>query len=294
MILQNLKAKSKTKSKVKAKEKVKVKAKVKAKVKDKEKIKDTGKEYKQMEQIVNQLELTKGVSININIYGYGTKSNKSNRLMSDHLKVYEDIVKIVKMEDVKQRKNYVSKLTTNKLRDIKSKIGSGGKTGKKQEMVNGIIKELPKLVKNYRNNEQNDIEDKDNQSDNQSDIEIKENNDPVCNNSHNDKQENDDDDDDEHNSIEIDINKETVSDADDENDSEEEATLIPDKLTRRFKRRNKRITHHESDSDVESQIDSDSEYLQPSYTDSDRLHDYFREKSLNKNTKKKKNSKGNG
>ena len=269
-----------------------------------------------MQKIVHQLGLTKGVTININIYGYGSKSKKANPLMSDHLKVYEDIVNIVTMENANKRKQYVSQLNTNKLRDIKSKMGSKGKTGKKQEMVNGIIKELPKLIENYHNNNQSDTDDE--QSEN-CDIDIKDDNESVSKSNNNDKQEcdaddvaekNDDDieieidankendvddgDEESDNDIDLDIKENNVSDADDENESEDEATDVgTTKTTTGFKRRrrSKRIRQYESDSDSESQIDSDSEYIQPSYTDSDRLQEYFRKQSLKNNKNKNKNFK---
>ena len=60
------------------------------------------------------------------------------------------------MKNANDRKDHVSKSTTNKLRDVKSKMGSRGKTGKKQEMIDGILTELAKLVENYSNNNHND------------------------------------------------------------------------------------------------------------------------------------------
>ena len=66
--------------------------------------------------------------------------------MSDHLKVYEEFVIIVTMENAKQRMHQTSKLITTNLRDVKFKPGSGGKTGKKQEMADGTIKEFSQIA----------------------------------------------------------------------------------------------------------------------------------------------------
>ena len=101
-------------------------------------------QQKEMRKICNNLGLSKGMHIGVTIYGYGT-----------HLECYKDIVKCVKIEGVMQRNNYVQNMNTNKLRDIKSKIGSEGKTGKKQEMVAGIVKMLPRLQENYKRNTRN-------------------------------------------------------------------------------------------------------------------------------------------
>ena len=84
-----------------------------------------------MPKIVHQLRLIKGTTIDVNVYGHGTKSKTSNRLMYDHWKVGEETVNIVTIENAKQRKHHASKSTTNDLRDIKDKIGSGDKTDKK-------------------------------------------------------------------------------------------------------------------------------------------------------------------
>ena len=335
------KSKSKSNSKAKAKVKTKTKRKIKSNkkttnnnTKSKEKTNDNGNgnEHQQMQKIVHQLGLTKGVVTNINIYGYGTKSSKSNRLMSDHLKVYQEIINIVKMENANKRKEYISKLTTNKLRDIKSKMGSKGTTGRKREMIDGIIKQMPTLVNNYFNNiqrendncdsdsdidsneniesvsnnndkqEYNDDDDDDEDEENEDDIDIEskeEENDVKGDEQHDDND--DDDDDDVDSDIEIDITEEdNVSDADDEDESEDEATDIATTKTtkglkrkrRRARRKSKRIKQYKSDSESESesesQIDSDSEYVQPSCTDSDRLQEYFRKQPLKKNKNKRK------
>ena len=67
----------------------------------------------EMRKICDLLGIRKGVHIAVTIYGYST-----------HLLCYKDIKKIAMMDNVPLRKNYVQNLNTNKLRDIKSKIGS--------------------------------------------------------------------------------------------------------------------------------------------------------------------------
>ena len=91
-------------------------------------------EIREMQKICNQLELKKYVHIHVALYAY-----------SSHLAVYKDIVKIVEITDNDEQKRKVHTLSANKLRDIKSKIGSEGKCGRKPEMIEGIIKMLPQL-----------------------------------------------------------------------------------------------------------------------------------------------------
>ena len=101
-------------------------------------------EMREMQKICNQLELRKGVYIKFHVYGY-----------SSHLAAYKDIVKIVEMTDNDERKMYINNLNSCKLRDIQSKIASEGKCGKKQDMIEGVVKMLPKLQASWQKNMMN-------------------------------------------------------------------------------------------------------------------------------------------
>ena len=102
---------------------------------DKNKCEISDNEMREMRKICIQLELRKRVVIKPRIYGG----------YSSHLAIYKDIIKIVEMTDNDERQMYINSLSVNKLRDIQSKIGSGGQCGRKQEMKEGFIKMLPQL-----------------------------------------------------------------------------------------------------------------------------------------------------
>ena len=98
---------------------------------------DTDK--KRIQSICNQLKLIPKFEIP-QMYGY-----------EQHLSCYDDVINIVKLSisNAATAEEYISKLTTSKLRDIRSKIDSGGKIGKKQDMIQGIINKLPNLTTSY-------------------------------------------------------------------------------------------------------------------------------------------------
>jgi len=91
----------------------------------------------EMRKICRMLNIVKGMHIGITLYGYRS-----------HLAVYTEILQMVKMESDGRRSGYLAGLTSNQLRDIKSKIVSEGKTGRKQEMLDGAVKKLKEL-RNY-------------------------------------------------------------------------------------------------------------------------------------------------
>ena len=105
----------------------------------------------EMIKICDALKLKKVAYTKVNLYGY-----------SSHLAVYQDIIHFVKlgMKDKDEAIRYISNLTANKMRDIKSKIGSDGKCGKKQAMKDGITKMLSCLIlafnESQAKNEMND------------------------------------------------------------------------------------------------------------------------------------------
>ena len=97
------------------------------------------KEQQEMMNICKMLGISKGMHIGIMIYGYRA-----------HLSVYRELLKLCQYESDGMRDNYIKSLNSNKLRDIKAKIGSEGKTGRKQEMIDGIIKKIKELKMNYK------------------------------------------------------------------------------------------------------------------------------------------------
>lgn len=84
-----------------------------------------------MAEICDTLGICEGVNIGVSLYGY-----------LDHLDVYIEVMDLMKYKNVALRDEYINSLTCNKLRDIKVKIRSEGKTGRKKEMIAGIIKKL--------------------------------------------------------------------------------------------------------------------------------------------------------
>eukprot|EP01083_Nonionella_stella_P316352 1146596_1 len=93
-----------------------------------------------MRQICTALGISKGVHIDIQLYGF-----------KRHVDVYKELMNLVEIDEEKIRNGRVSNMTTSQLRDIKSKIRSEGKTGKKAEMVCGIIKKLKEFQVSYEN-----------------------------------------------------------------------------------------------------------------------------------------------
>jgi len=93
-----------------------------------------------MEAICDELGIAKGVNIKLKLYGY-----------AEHLVVYEDITRMVAMGKA-ERDCAVRNLNSNQLRDIKSKIRSQGKTGKKREMMEGVIVKMDELKLNQQRN----------------------------------------------------------------------------------------------------------------------------------------------
>merc|ERR1712154_692238 len=87
------------------------------------------------------LGITSGVNIGVRIYGF-----------SAHLDIYCEILRLAKIENESRRNMEIAGLYTNKLRDIKSKIKSDGKCGRKDEMVQGIQKKMRDLRRNYIKN----------------------------------------------------------------------------------------------------------------------------------------------
>ena len=97
---------------------------------------------KRIDDICNQLKLIPKLGIP-KIYGY-----------NNDLSCYEDIISIVKLSISNNAlaKEYIGKLTTKKLRDIRAKIDSEGTIGVKEDMIQGITKKLPNLRMNYNVN----------------------------------------------------------------------------------------------------------------------------------------------
>eukprot|EP01084_Bolivina_argentea_P233318 393018_1 len=95
-----------------------------------------------MRNICDKLGIRKGIHIGVNLYGF-----------INHLTVYEEIYRLAQIENENQRNDIIKSYNSNKLRDIKSKIQSSGKTGKKNEMIHGICKKLLEYRKNYEQNE---------------------------------------------------------------------------------------------------------------------------------------------
>ena len=96
------------------------------------------KNMDRMRQICDKLGIEKGVNIGVSLYGYPS-----------HLAVYMSLLKMVKMTD-DERNVVLEGLNSNAFRDIKSKIGSEGKTGRKNEMMEGIVKKLKEIAVNYQ------------------------------------------------------------------------------------------------------------------------------------------------
>eukprot|EP00483_Globobulimina_turgida_P009335 UN09354 len=94
-----------------------------------------------MREICTKLRIVKGIHIGIKLYGF-----------INHLHVYQEIFRLTKIENDNQRDYMVRAFNSNKLRDIKSKIQSEGKTGKKDEMIQGICKKLLEFKKYYQQN----------------------------------------------------------------------------------------------------------------------------------------------
>jgi len=95
-------------------------------------------EMTRMERLCRKMGITKGVHIGVTLYGY-----------SRHVDVYLQLLKMVKMAE-RERVAVLEGMKCHKMRDIKSKIGSEGQTGRKTEMRAGILKMLKVLDANYR------------------------------------------------------------------------------------------------------------------------------------------------
>ena len=98
-------------------------------------------DIQQMQIMVKKLGIAKGLHITITKYGYPS-----------HLSMYQDIIRIITSLNEREQNEYLNSLSTIKLRDIKSKIGSSGKCGRKVEMVQGICEKLKELKLNWYQN----------------------------------------------------------------------------------------------------------------------------------------------
>ena len=95
-----------------------------------------------MNKICSKLGITSGIHIGVKLYGF-----------NQHLDVYEEIWRLTFIDDAQRRESDVRVLNTNRLRDIKCKIKSEGKTGKKKEMIEGVLKRLVEFREFYQTNQ---------------------------------------------------------------------------------------------------------------------------------------------
>merc|ERR1712228_141186 len=98
-----------------------------------------------MNKIFSKLGIISGIHIGVKLYGFNS-----------HLDVYEEIWRLTFIDDVQLREHDVRILNTNRLRDIKCKIKSEGKTGKKKEMICGVVKKLDEFRKYYQSMQYNE------------------------------------------------------------------------------------------------------------------------------------------
>ena len=83
--------------------------------------------------ICSSLGIAKGVHIALKLYGY-----------QEHLNVYTECQRLVELPEAR-REAVIDGMTSSQLRDIKSKIKSAGKIGKKHEMKQGVVDKLREM-----------------------------------------------------------------------------------------------------------------------------------------------------
>ena len=93
-----------------------------------------------MQNICLMLGIKNGVYTNIKVYGYGE---------NNHVDIYKDVFNLVMMECDNKRSTIINGYSSNKLRDILSKIKSKGKIGRTKEMKSGISEKLKEFRQYY-------------------------------------------------------------------------------------------------------------------------------------------------